>query len=227
MVVSTRAASMQGRLLATLPNATRVQDIAMPGDEPLAIYRLNGPPPLLPDERALPSVTWQSGDGSALRLVAGARTASGVIRLRWVVEQWTIPHDVNSADMSATPWFELQVRTAAQGGQDSAPTSAPVARATCQPTQLQPGETLFTWISTAWSANGTSLTAVAPPLPTTPLALSVLHGTQALWQKQIGPLRVLSAAPSGIPLAPMTITSTTGANGSYPLPTTLTGSDAP
>jgi hypothetical protein len=102
-----------------------------------------------------------------------------------------------------------------------------VARATCQPTQLQPGETLFTWISTAWSANGTSLTAVAPPLPTTPLALSVLHGTQALWQKQIGPLRVLSAAPSGIPLAPMTITSTTGANGSYPLPTTLTGSDAP
>ena len=229
LVVSTRAASLQARLLATLPNATRVQDIAMPGDEPLAIYRLSGPPPLLPDERALPSITWQSGDGSALRLVAGARIAPGVIQLRWVVEQWTIPHDVNSADMSATPWFELQVRpqAAAQGGRGSAPTSAPVARATCQPTHLQPGETLFTWISTAWSANGTSLTAVAPPLPTTPLALSVLHGTQALWQKQIGPLRALSAAPSGIPLAPMIVTSTTGANGSYPLPITLTGSDAP
>jgi hypothetical protein len=89
---------------------------------------------------------------------------------------------------------------------------------------LQPGETLFTWVSTAWSASGTSLTAVAPPLPKAPLALSALHGTQALWQKQIGPLRVLSAAPSGIPLAPMT---TTSANGSYLLPATLAGSGAP
>jgi len=125
-----------------------------------------------------------------------------------------------------TPQFEMQVRaqTTAQGG---ATTSAPVARATCQPTHSQAGETLFTWVSTAWSANGTSLTAVAPPLPTAPLALSVLHGTQALWQKRIGPLRVLSAAPSGIPLAPMTTASTSGASGSYLLPITLTGSDAP
>ncbi|HEX5547062.1 MAG TPA: glycosyltransferase family 39 protein [Ktedonobacterales bacterium] len=226
LVVSTRAASPQARLLATLPNATRVQDIAMPGDEPLVVYRLSGPTPLLPDERALPSVTWHSGDGSALQLVAGARIAPGVIRLRWVVEQWTVPHDVNSADMSATPQFEMQVRAQTAAKAD-APTSAPVARATCQPSRLQVGETLFTWISTAWSANGTSLTAVAPPLPTTPLALSVLHGTLALWQKQIGPLRVLSAAPSGIPLAPMTTTSANGANGSYPLPITLTGSAAP
>ncbi|HEU4781969.1 MAG TPA: hypothetical protein VFS83_01385 [Ktedonobacterales bacterium] len=224
LVVSTRAASPQALLLATLPNATHVQDIAMPGDEPLVVYRLSGPTPLLADERALSSITWQSGDGSALRLVAGARTAPGVIRLRWVVERWTIPHDVNGADMSATPHFEMQLRTAAQG---DAPTSAPVARATCQPTQLQPGAALFTWISTAWSANGTNLTAVAPPLPKAPLALSVLHGTLALWQKQIGPLRVLSAAPSGIPLAPMTTTSATGANGSYLLPATLTGSAAP
>jgi hypothetical protein len=131
--------------------------------------------------------------------------------------------------MSATPQFEVQLQAASSG---SAQTSAPVARATCQPTQLQPGETLFTWVTTAWSANGTSLTAVASPLPTAPLALSVLHGTQALWQKRIGigPLRLLSAAPGGIPLAPMTMTSATGANGangSYLLPATLTGSGAP
>jgi 4-amino-4-deoxy-L-arabinose transferase-like glycosyltransferase len=226
LVVSTRAASPQARLLATLPNATHIEDIAMPGDEPLVVYRVSGPTPLLSDERPLQSATWHSGDGSALRLVAGARTASGVIRLRWVVEQWTIPHDVTGADISATPQFEMQVRaqTTAQGG---ATTSAPIARATCQPTHLQAGETLFTWVSTAWSANGTSLTAVAPPLPTTPLALSVLHGTLALWQRQIGPLRALSAAPSGIPLAPMTTANASGANGSYPLPITLTGSDAP
>jgi 4-amino-4-deoxy-L-arabinose transferase-like glycosyltransferase len=226
LVVSTRAASPQARLLATLPNATRIQDYAMPGDEPLVVYRLTGPTPLLSDERALPSATWQSGDGGALRLVAGARTAPGVIRLRWVVGQWTIPHDVTSADMSATPQFEMRVQTqtAPQGG---AQTSTLVARASCQPTRLQPGETLFTWVSTAWSANGTSLTAVAPPLPASPLALSVLHGTLALWQKRIGPLQALSAAPGGIPLAPMTTTSAPGANGSYLLPATLTGSDAP
>lgn len=214
LVVSTRSASPQARLLATLPNATRVEDIAMPGDEPLVVYRLSGAPPLLPDERALPSTIWQSGDGGALRLVAGTRTAAGVIRLRWVVET----ADPVPADISATPQFEMQVRT--QVG-------APVARATCQPTQLRAGETLFTWVSTAWSANGTSLTAVAPPLPDTPLTLAVLHGTQALWQKQIGPLRALSAAPSGIPLAPMTTTNTSGANGGYPLPATLTESSAP
>ncbi|HEY1390422.1 MAG TPA: hypothetical protein VGF38_17930, partial [Ktedonobacterales bacterium] len=115
-------------------------------------------------------------------------------------------------------------QTAPQGG---AQTSTLVARASCQPTRLQPGETLFTWVSTAWSANGTSLTAVAPPLPASPLALSVLHGTLALWQKRIGPLQALSAAPGGIPLAPMTTTSAPGANGSYLLPATLTGSDAP
>ena len=120
--------------------------------------------------------------------------------------------------------MRVQTQVDTQGGAQG---SAPVARATCQPTQLQPGETLFTWVSTAWSANGTSLTAVAPPLPTTPLTLSVLHGTLALWQKQIGPLRVLSAAPSGIPLAPMTTTSATGANGNYPLPITLARSDTP
>jgi len=231
LVVSTRAASPQARLLEALalPNATRIQDVPMPGDEPLVVYRLSGQTPLLSDEYALPSVTWQSGDGGALRLVAGARTAAGVIRLRWVVERWTIPPDVNGADMSATPQFEVHLQAASSG---SAQTSAPVARATCQPTQLQPGETLFTWVTTAWSANGTSLTAVASPLPTAPLALSVLHGTQALWQKRIGigPLRLLSAAPGGIPLAPMTMTSATGANGangSYLLPATLTGSGAP
>jgi 4-amino-4-deoxy-L-arabinose transferase-like glycosyltransferase len=213
LVVSTRAASPQARLLASLPNATHVQDYAMPGDEPLVIYRLNGPTPLLSDERALQPATWQDPHGDTLQLVAGARQNAGVIRLRWVVEQATSA----PTDTSVTPDFEVHMQTVA-------PESAPVARASCQPTRLQAGETLFTWVSTAWSANGTSLTAVAPSLPASPLTLSVLHGTQALWQRQIGPLRVLSAAPGGEPLAPM---ATTGVSGRYPLPATLTGSDAP
>ncbi len=221
LVVSTRAASPQGQLLATLPNATRVQDIAMPGDEPLVIYRLSGPTPLLSDERALPSATWQDGSGDTLRLVAGARVAPGVIRLRWVVGNWTIPHDVNGEDTTAMPQFEIQLRRAGQG---DAQANAPVARATCQPTRLQPGETLFTWVSTAWNANGTSLTAVAPPLPASLLTLSALHGEPSLWQGRFGPLRVFSAAPVGGPLTPM---STTSANGVYQLPDALTRSSAP
>ncbi len=218
LVVSTRAASPQGQLLATLPNATHVQDIAMPGDEPLVIYRLSGPTPLLSDERALPSVTWQDGSGDTLRLVAGARVAPGVIRLRWVVGQWTIPHDVNGEDTTAMPQFEIQLRRAGQG---NAQANAPVARATCQPTRLQPGETLFTWVSTAWSANGTSLTAVAPPLPASPLTLSALHG-DAVRSGRVGLGRCGYSRRRrwGGPLTPM---STTSANGVYQLPDALTG----
>ncbi|HEX8727821.1 MAG TPA: hypothetical protein VF739_04320, partial [Ktedonobacterales bacterium] len=115
LVVSTRANSPQARLLAALPNATHIQDYAMPGDEPLAIYRLSGQTPLLPDERPLPSATWRDGSGDSLRLVAGARTAPGVIRLRWVVEQWTAPHFGMGEDIAATPQLEIQFQHAGQG----------------------------------------------------------------------------------------------------------------
>ncbi len=93
----------------------------MPGNEPLVIYRISGQTPLLPDERALPSATWQSGDGTTLRLVAGAHTAAGVIRLRWVVD-----HTANAADASATtdtPLFEMQAQTAT-GNNASTPVRA-------------------------------------------------------------------------------------------------------
>ncbi|HEX6541348.1 MAG TPA: hypothetical protein VF040_06315, partial [Ktedonobacterales bacterium] len=212
LVVSTRAASPQARLLAALPNANRVRDYAMPGDEPLVIYRLNrqAPLPLLSDERALSAVTWQDGHGNALRLVAGTRTAAGVIRLRWVVQ-----HAAESA--TETPQFEIQAlaptMNAARG---------PMARASCQPTTLHAGEAIFTWVTTAWSATGTSLTAVAPPLPGTPLTLAVLHGTLSLWQGTVGPLRVLAAAPGGDPLVPMT-----PSDAKYQLPNALTMHAAP
>ena len=217
LVVSTQADSPQARLLATLPNASHIQDYPMPGNEPLVIYRISGQTPLLPDERALPSATWQSGDGTALRLVAGARTAAGVIRLRWVVD-----HTTNAADASNTtdtPLFEIQVQTATGNN-----ASTPVARATCQPTSLRPGDTVFTWVTTAWSANGTDFAATAAPLPGEPLTLTVSHGAQGLWQGQVGPLRVLAGAPGGEPITPMT---TSGAGGVYRLPLILTGTGEP
>jgi 4-amino-4-deoxy-L-arabinose transferase-like glycosyltransferase len=212
LVVSTRAASPQAQLLAALRNVTRTQDYAMPGDEPLVIYRVTGQTATLPDERALPSATWHDTRGDALRLVAGAHTTAGVLRLRWVVER------VATMDTTSTPLFEIQAQTTSAGG------AAIVARATCQPTRLQVGETIFTWVTTAWSPFGTSLTAVAEPLPDTPLTLSISHGALALWQGQIGPLKTLSAAPDGDALAPM---ATTSAGGVYQLPVSLTGAITP
>jgi hypothetical protein len=222
LVVSTQADSPQARLLATLPNASHIQDYPMPGNEPLVIYRISGQTPLLADERALPSATWQSqgGDGTTLRLVAGVHTAPGVIRLRWVVD-----HTTNAADVSNTtdtPLFEIQVQTATGNN-----ASTPVARATCQPTSLRPGDTIFTWVTTAWSANGTDFAATAAPLPGEPLTLTVSHGTQGLWQGQVGPLRVLAGAPGGEPITPMTTSGAGGADGIYQLPLILTGTGEP
>jgi 4-amino-4-deoxy-L-arabinose transferase-like glycosyltransferase len=222
LIVSTQAASPQARLLAGLPNATLVQDYPMPGNEPLMIYRLNGQTPLLPGERALPAATWQSGNGEVLRLVAGARTDAGVIRLRWVVGRWTIAHGDGAANISDAPRYEIRATS-------TTPASAqvPVAGATCQPTHLEAGETLFTWVTTNWSAEGTSLTAKAPPLPETPLTLTLRRGTAGLWQGRIGPIRVLSGARGGEPLVPMELNSPTGTDSSYRLPADLTGLGAP
>ena len=221
LLVSTAADSPQARLLATLPNASHVQDYAMPGNEPLVIYRVTGQTPLLPDERALPQATWQSGDGGELRLVAEARPVAGVIRLRWTVGQWTIPHTLDNGAAPTTPQYEVQVKRPAAPNADE---GAPLARATCQPTGLQPGDTLFTWVTSAWNPNGTDYTQVAPPLPNTPLALTVLRGTQGLWQGSAGPLHVLAGAAYGAPLAPM---ATSAADTGYQLPASQTGSGAP
>lgn len=217
LVVSTQSASPQARLLATLPNASHLQDYLMPGNEPLTLYRISGQTPLLPDERALPSATWQSGDGAALRLVAGAHTAPGVIRLRWVVDHAATT--AGAADTSDTPLYEIQAQTTTGNNE-----STPIARATCQPTSLQPGDIIFTWVTTVWSATGTDFTAVAPALPGGPLTLTVMHGAQGLWQGRIGPLPVLAGAPGGAPLTPMTMSS---AGGVYRLPLILTGTGTP
>jgi 4-amino-4-deoxy-L-arabinose transferase-like glycosyltransferase len=211
--VSTRAASPQARLLATLPNARLVERYLMPGDEPLMIYRLAGRTPLLADERILPSAIWQDGSGDALRLVAAARIAPGVVRLRWVVE------DAATNQANAAPQFEMRTQTTAADG-----ATTTVARATCQPTGLRRGDTIFIWVSTAWSANGTSFTAAAPPLPDGPLTLVTLYGTQALWKRDFGPMRLLSAAPDGEPLTPMALM---GSSAAYQLPRDLIQPAAP
>ncbi|HET9979722.1 MAG TPA: hypothetical protein VFQ32_04725, partial [Ktedonobacterales bacterium] len=169
------------------------------------------------DEQRLPPATWQSGEGVALQLVAESRAEPGVIRLRWTVGPPVAPHAPVSDATSPTPQYEIQVKRPAAPKTDE---GAPLARATCQPSSLQPGDTLFTWVTTAWSPNGSAYAAVAPPLPTTPLALTVLYGTQGLWQGHAGPLRVLAGAPGGVPLTPM---ATSAADTGYQLPAAQRG----
>lgn len=220
LVVSTDPTSPQARLLATLPNASRVQQYAMPGNQPFVIYGVIGQTPLLSDEQRLPPATWQSGDGVVLQLVAEARTDPGVIRLRWTVGARIIPHEDNGAT-SPTPQYEIQVKRPATPNADE---GAPLARATCQPSSLQPGDTIFTWVTTAWNPNGTDDAADAPPLPNTPLTLTVLYGAQGPWQGQAGPLRVLAGAPGGKPLTPM---ATNAADAGYQLPASQRGPGEP
>jgi 4-amino-4-deoxy-L-arabinose transferase-like glycosyltransferase len=218
LVVSTVAESYQARLLATLPNASRVREYAMPGNEPFIIYGVSGSTPLLPDERALPPATWRSGDGVSLQLVAEARPAAGVIRLRWVVGQWTSPHAAETSAPATTPQFEIEARQPATA---NAAADATLAGAICQPTSLQPGDTIFTWVTTAWNRGGTG---AAPPLPQTPLALTVRYGRLGLWQGSAGPLSVLAGAPGGTPFTPM---MTSASDAGYQLPAEQTGAGAP
>jgi hypothetical protein len=80
---------------------------------------------------------------------------------------------------------------------------------------------------TDWSAQSTSLTEKAPPLPGTPLTLTLRRGTVGLWQGSIGPMRVLSGARGGEPLVPMELNGPTGTDSIYRLPADLTGLGAP
>ena len=217
LVVSTEANTPQARLLAMLPNADRVREYTMPGNEPFIIYSISRSTPLLPDERRIPPATWQSGDGVALQLIAESRPAAGVIRLRWNVSQGRSLHAPDTGASATTPQFEIRVGRPATA-------NTPLAQATCQPTRVQPGDTIFTWVTTAWSPNGTDYTKNAPPLPQTPLALTVRYGRQGIWQGSAGPLRVLAGAPGGTPLTPMT---TSASDAGYQLPAGQTGAGAP
>lgn len=181
LVVSTVSASPGARLLATLPNARRVSKVEMPGGEPFVVYSIGGAAPLLAGESALPALEYHTPTGDVLRLVALARTAPGVLRLRWQV--------VATAPASA-PASEYQVRAYTRNG-------AIVARASCTATRWQPGETVFTWLSTAWTIYGTNPNANAQALPVGPLGVELARGTSVLWQRRLGPLPVISAAPAG------------------------------
>ena len=221
LIVSTDADSPQARLLATLPNASRVREYPMPGNQPFVIYSITRQTPALSDEQPLPPATWQSNEGVSLQLVAEARPAPGVIRLRWIAGPRTDLHAPPYIAARLASHYEFQARRPAAPQADE---GAPLARASCQPTSLQPGDTVFTWMTTAWNANGTDYTAAAPPLPSTPLALTVLRGTQGLWQGHAGPLPVLAGAPSGLPLTAMT---TSAADAGYQLPASQTSQREP
>jgi len=138
-------------LLATLPNAAHIADIPLRGGRPFATYLVNGPTPLLPGEQSLPPATFANAAGDGLRLLAAAAD-QGMLRLRWQVLGAT-PGGLNAVS------YQVQARLIPADGQ--APTTA--ATMTCALTQVQPGQTLFTWAPLPTAAMATSSAAATAP----------------------------------------------------------------
>ncbi len=185
LVVSTQASSPAARLIPQLTGARLVQTIAMPGVEPFQVYELQGAAPLPGETRLTPAI-YRGPGGERIQLEAAALEAPGVLRLRWTV--------LDGTPTGGTPsifHFQLRATGAASGN--------PLAQGECAPTRWQTGQTLYTWVRTndAGSTNSASTAA----LPRAPLALDVTGETTELWQRTLGPLRVISGASAGAPLA--------------------------
>ncbi|HEX6797802.1 MAG TPA: glycosyltransferase family 39 protein [Ktedonobacterales bacterium] len=179
-----------GGLLASLPNSSRVAQMAIAGGAPWPVYRVAGATPLLPDERAVAPTTFVNTAGEGLRLTAFAQPAPGLLRLRWDVLGYSPTSDTQPA-----------LRVAAVGASGGRPAGtiagAPSGTTDCQPTRLQAGETLFTWVHVP-AASETSTSAAA---------ITVSAGTIAWDLPTLGPLRLLTDRPAGTPLAPLTPSS--------------------
>jgi hypothetical protein len=182
LAVVTAPDTPAGALLATLPNSTLVSRIALAGGAPWPVYRITGQLPPLADEHAVAAATFINAAGEGLRLDAVAQPAPGLLRLRWDVLGYTLANAAQPA-----------LRISAQPASLAAP-SAPASAGTtdCQPTRLQAGETLFTWVQLPTAANSASM-----------VAISVRAGTIGADLLTLGPLRLLADRPAGTPLAPL------------------------
>lgn len=211
------------QLLATLPNARYVGDVPLAGSDPLAVYRIQGAVPLLPDEQAIMPVAFQDGrSDDGLRLDAVALVAPNVLRLRWTV--------LGSTSPGATPVGQRV--TATLRAPDG--TTRAAAWTECNPTAWHAGDTVFTWqgfVSLPGGATLADLARAAPPSSGS-LLISMLRFDQAVDIHSIGPVRcisgwpvpirytTLSAQPATVPNIPGELAVRVSAAG-----VTLTGAD--
>ncbi len=166
LIASSVSGTPADALLAALPGASQVADLALRGSSPWPVYRVAGPPPLLRGETAVVPAEFRDAAGNGLRLDAVAVDGPGLLRLRWTV--------IGPGGGAGTaPWYRV--------GASSGPAST---RVDCRPTSWRAGATLFTWMVLPPAGS-----AAAPAA----LALSVSVATTAPDLRTVGPLRLLSA----------------------------------
>jgi hypothetical protein len=178
LVVSSQASSNSARLLASLPEATHLAALPLPGGEPLQVFRVAAP--LVPsrgEQRSTPLI-FRDAMGNGLELDGVSWAGRGVMRLRWTVLGST-PHGM------FIPWFRVSADAGASGSSGTAST------VDCQPTRWQAHETVYTWLAVPAAGNGPAAVASATARPGA-VTIGVQEATSAPGIHTVGPLRVFS-----------------------------------
>lgn len=169
--------SLDGRALATLPNATLLAAIPMAGSAPLDVYRVApAASRVYPGETPLAPVRFQDASGAGLRLDGGMIDGQRV-RLRWTSLATTPP--------GAAP---LTLRVVAHAVSATGQVSPVGTFNDCAPSRWQAGDTVFTWLPrpASWSA---------PPTSTAPatLLIQVVRFTTTYVMPTFGPFHLLAS----------------------------------
>lgn len=182
LIASSNPRHLSAQFLAGLPNARHVADVSLTGSDPLAVYRVSGAMPPLPDEQAITPVVFQDGrSDDSLRLDAVALVAPNGLRLRWTALGATPP--------GATPMGQ-RVTLALKGPDGSTLASAWTE---CNPTAWHAGDTVFTWLGFASLPGGATLAGLArAPQEPDSLLVGVLRFSHTIDLRSVGPVRWIS-----------------------------------
>ena len=183
LAVSLAPHSAPETLLESLPNAHVVANVPLAGGNPLAVYRITGATPALPDESAVAGVSYLNGGGGGLRLDGVSFTTPGMLRLRWTILGAAPPGP-------GSPLYRVQLHLPGVAAKQE-------PQANCVATHLHAGETLFTWIALPAQFTLTRAEVVAG------LVIQVSAGTQAFDEFSVGPLRFVTDRGGGAPLQPL------------------------
>jgi len=209
LVVTTQADSDAARFLQAFLAPARVDSIHMPGGDPFEVYRLRVPLGMLPGERVLAGAVFSDASGARLRLESWARDDAGKLRLRWSV--------LSDSPAGADPvWYRIVLHA-----YDKTATHTPVpTSSSCEPTQWQAGETLFTWTDIV-PAGGQGQIALDRDVMLAPVAaVQVLPYVVSRWEPHVGLLRTESVMVVERSLPPLAGRMDKGTEGTdqYPLP---------
>jgi hypothetical protein len=181
LIVTEKASAPAARLLATLPNATKVGAIPLREGAPATVYRVTPLSGALPGETGAGAITFGDADQPALRLEGFQRVAPDLVRLRWTVL-------TSAASTRPLLAYHVQAAIGAPNG------SSAQKGVSCGATHWSAGDTLVTWAPVR-TGNAT------PPLQVTAQRLDypVFHAMGLTWFA--GRPRAISSAklisPSG------------------------------